>query len=222
MKKRIISIFLIVSIITSIFAISAVNTSAAVIPSAPSLKAVLPLNSGQYINVNWKHDGTNTEKYCVWVANSKADLNRKGSWKQYYTTKKYYNISGLKPNTSYVIKVSALGKTKNGKHSGYSAMFTASTNPTITWCQTSYAGPDFGGRSQIGYNLLWSGTPNYYKIALFVNKIKYNRTNNTNHYQTGLYLGSQTVVCQVQAVFKVNNKEYTSGWSNPYTIHKGK
>ena len=223
MKKRLVSIFLIVSIVASIFAVSAVSTSAACKADRPTLKAVLPYKDGKYINVNWSHNGRNTKFFgvsfrevgktspsgCRYTANSKGI---------------YLNINGLKANTNYEVRVYVYDL--NGQRSLSSDSFYVSTNPTITWVET-LGGPSIGKDAQnkpiytskatFGYNLFWSGTPSYYRIAQYIN----GRMNpskpiiekSTIRHSTGWYTNKQTVVCCVQAVFKVGNTEYTSAWS---------
>lgn len=223
MKKRLVSIFLIVSIVASIFAVSAVSTSAACKADRPTLKAVLPYKDGRYINVNWSHNGRNTKFFgvsfretgktspsiCRYTANSKG---------------RYLNVNGLKANTNYEVRVYAYDL--NGQRSLSSDSFYVSTNPKITWVET-FGGPSIGRDAQnkliytskaiFGYNLFWSGTPSYYRIAQYIN----GRMNpskpiiekSTTRHSTGWYTNKQTVVCCVQAVFKVGNTEYTSAWS---------
>ena len=69
MKKRIISIFLILSIVASLFAVSAISTSAVTIPTITSV-VVYPTK----INVNWTK-GSNISYYAVWVLNKST-----GKW----------------------------------------------------------------------------------------------------------------------------------------------
>ena len=122
MKKRIISIFLILSIVASLFAVSAISTSAVTIPTITSV-VVYPTK----INVNWTK-GSNISYYAVWVLNKST-----GKWSAYKSSKTYINFDKLKPGINYGFQVRAVDY--QGRISGFSASegvkFTYPQKPVI-------------------------------------------------------------------------------------------
>ena len=101
MKKRLVSIFLIVSIIASMVAVSAVSSSASTTSlAAPTLGKVSNYNG--FININWSRV-SGAEQYCMWYR-----INDKGKWYGVYTTKNYWNIQHPVPGTKFTIKISAV------------------------------------------------------------------------------------------------------------------
>ena len=222
MKKRIVSIFLIVSIIVSVCAVGIVSTSAATCKAAiPTLGAVLPYKNGNFINVNWSHSSKNTRLYGV--AFNELGTN---NWIYKYTKNskgRYLNVSGLKSYTNYSVRVYAYDL--NGIRSEGSAIFYLNINPEMTWIEHMAGSSSkniYTSKAQFGYNHFWSRTPSYYNIAQFVNKeqnpSKPIKEINTSYHSTGWYTNKQTVVCQIQAVYKIGNTEYTSGWSKPKKV----
>lgn len=101
MKKRLVSIFLIVSIVASIFAVSTVSISAATTSLAPPTLGKVSNYDG-FINVNWSRV-SGAAKYCMWY---KVGNNSK--WNSVYTTKTYWNIQHPVPGTKFTIKISAV------------------------------------------------------------------------------------------------------------------
>ena len=224
MNKRIISIFLIVSIIASSFAISAVSTSAYSTPTGPISKSVLPYSDGKYINVNWQHDGLLTKKYCI----SYAELGKE-NWKSIYTNssaQKYINIAGLNRDKTYKIRVSALGLNK--QYSRYSALHTVQLRTEITWCRTKNIKKITKNKitykidqAEIGLANITSAKIDHFNIALFKNgKLISNKYKTNNHYfYSGLYYSTEKIVYQAQAVYVVGGHEFTSAWSHPKTVN---
>lgn len=211
MKKRIISIFLIISIIASLFAISAVSTSAySKTTSAPKLVSVLPYNGK--LNVNWTHNGYATTAYCVWLHEFGRPVTE---WKKYYTVNKYINISGLKPNTNYNIKVSA--KDKNGNHSKYSTIYTANKAPVINPTpKITYEGKKYNQTRITCLPHFYTTSSLYYYYRL---EIK-NRENNSTWYCTQRHnsycLDNKKgyTTYKVQIIYEVGKTRYVSSWSN--------
>lgn len=101
MKKRIISIFLIVSFIVSMVAVSAVSSSALTTNLAPPTLGKVSNYNG-FININWSRV-SGAEQYCMWYR-----INDKGKWYGVYTTKNYWNIQHPVPGTKFTIKISAV------------------------------------------------------------------------------------------------------------------
>ena len=101
MKKRIISIFLIVSFIVSMVAVSAVSSSALTTNLAPPMLGKVSNYNG-FININWSRV-SGAEQYCMWYR-----INDKGKWYGVYTTKNYWNIQHPVPGTKFTIKISAV------------------------------------------------------------------------------------------------------------------
>lgn len=125
MKKRIISMFLIVSIIASLFAVSAVSTSAASKAAKPIITSILPINGK--LNVKWYHNGKYTKMYGIawqeWGS---------GKWKYNYTKKssqKTFDITGLTPYKNYNIRVCAYDL--NGNRSELSNQKVINWNASI-------------------------------------------------------------------------------------------
>lgn len=106
MKKRIISIFLIVSIVVSLLAISAANTSA-YSKYAPAPKLTSITTKGYNLHVTWTHSGYATEWYTVWVHKWYTDPKQSSNWKKYTSYGKSIDIGSLENGATYDIKVSA-------------------------------------------------------------------------------------------------------------------
>ena len=101
MKERLVSIFLILSIVVSMVAVSAVSSSASTTSlAAPTLGKVSNYNG--FININWSRV-SGAEQYCMWYR-----INDKGKWYGVYTTKNYWNIQHPVPGTKFTIKISAV------------------------------------------------------------------------------------------------------------------
>lgn len=227
MKKRLVSVFLVVSIIISVFAISAINTSARryPTPAAPGLEYAIPIHDGTMLCVRWIHDGRWTKNYHVWLCEKNADRKNRKNWKEYVTTssaQKYLVIkSGLKPHTSYIVKISALGT--NGSHSVYSDwienkdavvnlnanIYDAQLFPGTTKA-TKWAKIEYGISNSTKY-------VNDYYVCQYVNgKLAPNRklkAEQYNEFTSGTALNSQRLSYKVQAVFEIDGHKYTSGWS---------
>ena len=111
MKKRIISIFLIVSIIVSVCSVGIFASSAAVAkPAAPKIGSVNNFNG--FVNVNWSRV-SGAAQYCMWY-----QVGNNTKWNWVCTTKTYWNIQHPVPGTKFTIKISAMNK--NRVHSAYS------------------------------------------------------------------------------------------------------
>lgn len=111
MKKRIISIFLLVSIIVSVCSVGIFASSAAVAkPAAPKIGSVNNFNG--FVNVNWSRV-SGAAQYCMWY---QVGNNTKWNWE--CTTKTYWNIQHPVHGTKFTIKISAMNK--NRVHSAYS------------------------------------------------------------------------------------------------------
>ena len=109
MKKRIISIFLIVSIIVSVCAVSAVSTSAySNMVSAPKNAKVV--TDGYCFNVSWSHNNYATLYYHVWLHKWGT---KSSKWIRYTSFGKSINIGSLENGATYDIKVSAHDKVGN-------------------------------------------------------------------------------------------------------------
>ena len=125
MKKRIISIFLIMSLIISMFAVSAIATSAASnLCVAPTIRSTI--NRIESLNVNW-NSIQNATYYTLWVRSSFT-----GKWNGIKTkngTTTYANYNWIRPGEKVDLKVSAVDK--NGIHSEYSEIKTVENTSNV-------------------------------------------------------------------------------------------
>lgn len=133
MKKRIISIFLIVSIIVSVCAIGFVTSSASSRVSTPQITSILVYPNK--IRVYWSHDSKNTKLYGIgYCEQGKANYTFK------YTTNskaRYYDFTtGFTPQKSYNIKMCAYESGKTNSKSNFcspqSIKFKFPQKPIIT------------------------------------------------------------------------------------------
>lgn len=225
MKERLVSIFLILSIVASLFAISAVSTSAASTsaPSKPTLQYAIPINNGTMLCVRWTHNSLRTKNYRVWISeayHSRDYYYNSNNWKFYDTSSsssRYLVIKkGLKQHTTYIVKVSAIGT--NGKHSDYSNGNTKITNLSAVIDYADLLGAPYDCvLAKVKCNIINSTKkPNQYYIKQYVDgTLAPNRLiiNGDGSYVSGPALYSQRLQYKIQAVYIINNAKYTSGWS---------
>ena len=114
MKKRIISMFLIISVLTSLFAVSAVSTSAAAKPATPNV-TVWNGGSSQGLYVTWNNVSNNA---VYQVAYRPVGNYRSGQGYTYKTTaSKNITLTGLTSGVCYQVQVRAR---VNGVYGNYS------------------------------------------------------------------------------------------------------
>ena len=208
MKKRLISIFLVVSIIISVFAVSAINTSAAAKPTITSIR-VYP----NKINVNWTKV-SNTSYYAVWVLNKST-----GKWSAYPTSANYINFDSLKPGIEYGFQVRAVD------YQGHVGSFSKSQGVKFTFPQKPAL---YSSRSGYGKRLtLFCGVKNHstgfvdtwLPYATSYDIILYHKGKEI-HYLSKSYITTIPVMESGQYSFKVRaycvykNKGYLSPWSD--------
>ena len=233
MKKTVISIALVVTIVASIFSISAITGSAAIYSNVkPNITSIKNINGGQKLTWN-NSDFIGCYRLYFGVYNSKAKEFR---WRRYKdipnntfeVTKNTLSSSGWKAygkdsarstpeltsGTCYCYQIQA--KT-NGKYSSVKTMTYISV-PTAS-CKTD---------SSSGVNVSWSAVKgaNYYRIAYrekgttsytYVNDIK-----STSYKIRNLKLKSKQIEIQVQAYYKTSSNGTAYGaWSKTVTAkHK--
>ena len=114
MKKRIISMFLIISVLTSLFAVSAVSTSAAAKPATPNV-TVWNGGSSQGLYVTWNNVSNNA---VYQVAYRPVGNYRSGQGYTYKTTaNRNITVTGLTSGVCYQVQVRAR---VNGVYGNYS------------------------------------------------------------------------------------------------------
>lgn len=114
MKKRIISLFLIISVLTSLFAVSAVITSAAAKPATPNV-TVWNGGSSQGLYVTWSNVSNNA---VYQVAYRPVGNYRSGQGYTYITTtNRGITLTGLTSGVGYQVQVRAR---VNGVYGNYS------------------------------------------------------------------------------------------------------
>lgn len=114
MKKRIISMFLIISVLTSLFAVSAVSTSAAAKPATPNV-TVWNGGSSQGLYVTWNNVSNNA---VYQVAYRPVGNYRSGQGYTYKTTaNRNITLTGLTSGVCYQVQVRAR---VNGVYGNYS------------------------------------------------------------------------------------------------------
>ena len=238
MKKRLLSIFLIVSIIISVCIVGVTTTSAKTnTPSTPTLKLVIPINNGTMLCVRWEHNGKNTKNYRVWIHEHGQPITK---WLHYDTDssgEKYLVITkGLKPYKNYDVKVSAFGT--NEKHSNYTKPIPAvNLNASINSKDKIISGNTVFIKLYLGNQAYNSGntTENYYNVAEFITEGNTTQKriiptnlrdfrgvkmwNYPNVYGDSMKTDKFTkITYQVQLVTKYGKSKYTSGWSKAVTI----
>ena len=209
MKKRLISIFLIVSIIISIFAVSAVSTSAfSKYTSAPKLVSVLPYNS--QLNINWSHNGYATTAYCIWLHEWGTPTN---VWKRHYALTSYINIKGLKANTYYDIKVSAIDEV--GNHSKYSNVAVVCPTPILQINRYPAPGKGYNDWVNISAITKFYGAvrPSYYQIEKTINgESTYLKVYGLPY---SLDVARKTYPSlRIRVVYVIGGRIYASNWSS--------
>ena len=114
MKKRIVSLFLIISVLTSLFAVSAVSTSAASKPATPSV-TIANGGSSQGLYVTWKKVANNA---VYTIAYRPVGNYRSGQGYTYRTTANTnITLTGLTSGVCYQVQVRAR---VNGVYGNYS------------------------------------------------------------------------------------------------------
>ena len=150
MKKRITSIFLIMSLIVSMFAVSAVATSAASkLCVAPTIRSTI--NRIESLNVNW-NSIQNATYYTLWVRSSFT-----GKWNGIKTkngTTTYANYNWIRPGEKVDLKVSAVDK--NGIHSEYSEIKTVENTSNVASKLATPVLNDVRNVGPLGRELTWS------------------------------------------------------------------
>ena len=215
MKKRIISIFLIVSIIVSVCAIGMTSFSAATCNAkVPKVISVVPYNGK--LNVNWSHDGKNTKLYCVALHEFGTPTNK---WIYYYTKNsktKYLNITGLKSYKNYDLRVKAydLNNTwSNPSNEKVVINWNASISGTYSRVNKSvnlrfgkqfYYPADYLGGKEYG---------SYYIIEKYINGSRVDTIYTDSNWYSEYLPKDSYPYYRVQFVKVMHYKEYKSGWS---------
>lgn len=247
MKKRLLSIFLIVSIIISVFAVGAVSASATSKAAKPIITTILPINGK--LNINWYHNGKQTKLYGI------AIQEWYGEWKAYYTdnsSQKYFNITGLKPYKNYNIRICAYDLNGNRSEPSNQKVinWNASINSKKLTCRGryNYVELNFGNQFckpdgyYVYYNVAaFTRATNKQGMSVLSKKYVYSTKNNNTMYSYNthkdLIFATPTTsrekveikqslegvhrykrIYQVQAVFLINGKEHCSGWSRPCVV----
>lgn len=109
MKKRIISIFLVVSIIVSVFAISAVSTSAASMLTSPTITTASRSRDYQTITFKWK-EVNGADRYAVYFNYSSQNTN---SRYRIVTSNTSFTFNNVKASDEYHFQIRACDK--NGR-----------------------------------------------------------------------------------------------------------
>lgn len=224
MKKRIISIFLIVSIIVSLFAISAVNTSAySKYASAPTLTSVT--TKGYSLHVSWSHNGYATQFYTVWAHKWGTDATKSKNWVKFTSFDKSINIQCLQSGATYDIKVSA--HDEMGNESKYSNVIkrTFVCKPTLE--KTAYYKKVSSIKTEYEFAFcnFADATPDYYvfwlqyksnsgnKWSNWQQKVCYSKANSYT-YNKMTFQNGYTYRVKVSAVMG----GYHSDYSNTYSV----
>jgi len=173
MKKRLISIFLIVSIVISVFAVSAVTTSAASIvrPSNVNVTTV-----GNNFRVSWTHYADDaTQYYVIWVHNMRTDGRKSGNWKKFTSLRPKKGsfsqeigsmfVLGNSGDT-YEIKVSC--HDEMGREDWYSNTVkrTFVSQPTLTKTNYFYKVATNKQENEFNFNVNQGKKPDYYVFWL--------------------------------------------------------
>ena len=187
MKKRIISMFLIVSIIASLFAVSAFSSSAVTTPTITSI-VVYPTK----INVNWTK-GSNISYYAVWVLNKST-----GKWSAYKSSKTYINFDKLKPK-------------------GRAVSFTFPQKPVIHSCRNGYGTSLSLQYGVQNYNtgFIATGIPYAQGYDVIINQKKASTNYVTKDNNTAISINKNGIYSfQVRAVCNYKGKRFFSPWSD--------
>ena len=208
MKKRIVSIFLILSIVASLFAVSAVSTSAVTTPTITSI-VVYPTK----INVNWTK-GSNISYYAVWVLNKST-----GKWSAYKSSKTYINFDKLKPGINYAFQIRAVDN--NGRIGSFSkaraVSFTFPQKPVIHSCRNGY-GTSLSlqyGVQNYNTGFIATGIPYAQGYDVIINQKKASINYVTNDNNTAISINKNGIYSfQVRAVCNYKGKRFFSPWSD--------
>ena len=216
MKKRIISIFLIISIIASLFAVSAISTSAVTTPTITSV-VVYPTK----INVNWTK-GSNISYYAVWVLNKST-----GKWSAYKSSKTYINFDKLKPGINYGFQVRAVDY--QGRISGFSASrrvkFTYPQKPEIVVggsIKNNRVWLAYGVRNYDGEGGIATWIPYAKSYDLIAYKYKNGKTYHSVQKSYAISFKNEKGVSysfKVRAYCVYNGKGYLSPWSDVESLN---
>ena len=206
-KKRIISLFLIFSIIISVCSVGIFTTSAATaVPASPKIGSVNNFNG--FVNINWSR-ASGAAQYCMWY-----QVGNNTKWNWVCTTKTYWNIQHPLPGTKFTIKISAMNK--NRVHSDYSA------TKTITYVLYT---PSYGisyTKDKKKFDVHWSkieGATEYEAVYFYKGeKIEAYRGKETSFVHKDKS-GNSSIAAggpyyyQVRAVCKASNNKSYSNWS---------
>ena len=211
MRKRIISIFLIVSIIISVFAVGVVSTSAASKAAKPTITCIRVYPNK--INVNWTKD-SNTSYYAVWVLNKSTN-----KWSAYPTTNNYINFNSLQPKIAYAFQVR--GVDKQGRVGAFSksqgVSFIFPQKPAIYSCRNGY-----GNILSLHYGVMnystgriqtWLPYAKSYDILIY-NKGKKEYYFSDSYDFTLPIVKNRQYAFQVRALCVYDNIRYLSPWSD--------
>lgn len=199
MKKRIISIFLIVSIIVSVCAIGVLNSSAVTIPPGPS--KISCANKSDCISISWTKV-SNASRYVLYYKKTNSSTwNRIFTWQNSVS---FGKTGYAEPGAHYHFQVQSINK--YGYDGGYSKVvsFVRLTTPT-----------SFGGKMDgIRLRMYW----NKVKGAQSYQLVRWNPNNrswvdvyngpNTSVVDNGVSAGK--FIYQVRAI----NGKVGSGWSS--------
>ena len=207
MKKRILSILLVMSVMASIFALSAATTDAAVKPPTPSV-TVVNGGSAQGLFVKWNSVGAYTSYQVAYRPAGNYGCGKGYTYRA--TANTNIVLTGLKSGTCYQVQVRAY---RNGVYGNYSntKSMTFVARPTLK------CGLD--GNGQFFY-ISWSKVSGANSYQLVKWDDKYHRwaylyTGSATQYLDDNVWSGKTYKYQVRAMYVTkNNGTAYSAWSN--------
>lgn len=119
MKKRILSVLLIMSIITSIFAVSAATADAAAKPATPSV-TIVNGGSANGLYVKWNSVGSKSSYQVAYRPSGSYGCGQGYSYK--ITSNTYITLTGLNSGVCYQVQVRAYANGVYGKYSRTKSM----------------------------------------------------------------------------------------------------
>ena len=207
MKKRILSVLLVMSIITSIFAVSAATADAAAKPATPSV-TIVNGGSANGLYVKWNSVGS---KSSYQVAYRPAGSYGCGQGYSYKTTSNTnITLTGLKSGVSYQVQVRAYA---NGVYGNYSR----TKSMTFIGRPTLKCGLDGNGQF---LSVSWSKVngANSYQLVKWdetYRRWSYIYTGSSTQYLDDYVWSGKTYKYQVRAMYVTkNNGTAYSSWSS--------